>query len=137
MITKILLFALVIVLVAAVVWVRIAPSTPEYWHRDPVGLADPRRPNFARVDRIVALSPQATRSAIDDAAQADGAQVLAGGDDFTTWMVRTPIMGFPDYISVRLIPVGDGTRIVALSRSRFGYGDLGVNRARLNRWLPN
>jgi uncharacterized protein (DUF1499 family) len=43
-------------------------------------------------------------------------------------------MGYPDYISVRVLPAGEGQETVAaLSRSRFGQSDLGVNAARLAR----
>lgn len=136
MITKIIVTLVVLALAGAVIWVRIAPSTPAYWHRDPVTMPDPRRPNFARVDRIVTMSLAEVDAAISTAARAEGAEVLADDGGFTTWLVRTPVMGFPDYVGIHLIPVGEATRIVALSRSRFGYGDMGVNRARLNRWLP-
>lgn len=46
------------------------------------------------------------------------------------------ILRFPDVIDVRAVPVGDKAATIALySRSVVGYGDLGINEARLKRWL--
>jgi uncharacterized protein (DUF1499 family) len=42
----------------------------------------------------------------------------------------------PDRITVELIDLGDGRSTLALhSAARYGFADLGVNRARLRRWL--
>jgi uncharacterized protein (DUF1499 family) len=49
---------------------------------------------------------------------------------------RSPIMRFPDVITVRIIPLGPAHSTLAIySRSIYGYSDLGVNRARVTRWL--
>lgn len=135
------LFALLFVCLLALglgfaAYVRLAPSDPARWHVDPLTAPDPDSPNFARVDRVVALPPAEVAALIADRARAEGAVVLAQGGTGTTWIARTPIMRYPDYVSIRLIPEDTGTRIVAFSRSRFGFGDRGVNRARLGRWLP-
>ena len=50
-------------------------------------------------------------------------------------MSRTRWIGFPDYITVSAVPAPGGAQLAVLSRLRFGRGDLGVNRARLDRWL--
>lgn len=43
---------------------------------------------------------------------------------------------FADDVSVRFIDDGNGTATLAIySRSRLGYGNLGVNRGRVQRWL--
>ena len=44
-------------------------------------------------------------------------------------------MGFPDAISIRLMPEGAGTKLEIFSRSRYGYSDLGVNAARVAAWI--
>jgi uncharacterized protein (DUF1499 family) len=45
-------------------------------------------------------------------------------------------MGFPDYVSVRFLDLGDGeTGVAVYSRARYGQSDLGVNRARVENWL--
>jgi uncharacterized protein (DUF1499 family) len=46
------------------------------------------------------------------------------------------LMRFPDTIDVEIVPVGDDKSTLAIySRSLVGHGDLGVNRARIERWL--
>lgn len=127
---------LALVVAAFVLWVRFAPSDPARWHVDPATAIDPTTPNFARVDRIVALPLPEVVARIATQAAREGAERLAGDDTHATWIARTRVMRYPDYISLRLTPEGDGTRIQALSRARFGYGDQGVNAARLARWLP-
>ena len=118
------------------IWVRVAPTDAAAWHVDPVTAPDTGRPNMARVDRVVAGAPAEVAQAIAALAEEEGAERIAGDALFGTWMVRTALMRYPDYVSIRLLPEGDGTRVQAFSRSRFGYGDAGVNRARLRRWLP-
>jgi uncharacterized protein (DUF1499 family) len=46
------------------------------------------------------------------------------------------VFGFVDEIAIRVLPAGDGgATFVAYSKSRVGYYDFGVNRARLERWI--
>jgi uncharacterized protein (DUF1499 family) len=52
-------------------------------------------------------------------------------DGWITYIVRTKWMGFPDYVTVQ--SKSDGVRIH--SRLRFGRSDIGVNAARLDRWI--
>jgi uncharacterized protein (DUF1499 family) len=52
------------------------------------------------------------------------------------YIQRSRLMGFPDTIVVRFFERPDGCSTLALySRSQLGKGDLGVNRARIERWL--
>ena len=49
---------------------------------------------------------------------------------------RSRIMRFPDTITAKFIPQGEGRSTVAIySRARYGYRDFGVNQARIARWL--
>jgi uncharacterized protein (DUF1499 family) len=48
-----------------------------------------------------------------------------------TWVARSALWGFPDYITAEAGPKG----LAVWSRLRFGRSDLGVNRARLEDWL--
>lgn len=131
-----LLSVLVIAALAVALWIRFAPSDPARWHVDPLTAPDPATPNFARADRIVALPPAQAAEILASRARAEGAILLAGDAVHATWIARSRLMRYPDYVSLRLIPEGEGTRIVAFSRARFGSGDMGVNAARLARWLP-
>ena len=52
------------------------------------------------------------------------------------YIQRSRLMGFPDTIVVRFFERPGGQSTVALySRSQLGRSDLGVNRARIERWL--
>ncbi len=46
------------------------------------------------------------------------------------------LVGFPDTITVRFLPAGEGRSTVAIySRSHYGRSDLGVNEKRIRAWL--
>jgi uncharacterized protein (DUF1499 family) len=52
------------------------------------------------------------------------------------YQVLTPVIHFPDAVTVRLLPENEGRTTVAIySRSHYGYGDLGENRRRVRSWL--
>ncbi len=146
-----MLAALVLVLGAlalvGLLYVRLAPSNPSRWHVDPLKAKRPDRPNAflmqpgadrnaAHVfetdaknlalafDRLALSQPRVSR--------------LAGTPEklFTTYIARSPLIGFPDYISVRAVDLGQGRAALAIfSRARFGYSDLGVNKKRILDWL--
>jgi len=134
-IVLIVLVALALAFVGFALWVRIAPNDAAYWHVDPATTPDPRSPNFARMDHVTSLAPAQAAAAIAAQARSEGASLMAGDEMFGTWLARTRVMGYPDFVSLRLSPEAGGTRVVAFSRSRFGYSDQGVNRARLRRWI--
>lgn len=49
---------------------------------------------------------------------------------------RSRVIGFPDRVTVRFIPLGQELSTLAIySRSLYGRSDFGVNRARVKRWL--
>jgi hypothetical protein len=47
-------------------------------------------------------------------------------------VARSPILGFPEDVVVRIRPTSDGTRIDVRSASRYGRNDLGSNAARVS-----
>lgn len=48
------------------------------------------------------------------------------------YIVRTPTIGWPDTVNIKVIPHGPGhSAVLAYSRSKFGGRDFGVNKARL------
>lgn len=52
------------------------------------------------------------------------------------YIQRSETMSFPDTIDVRFITVTESTSTLAVySRSQIGYGDMGVNLARVKRWI--
>ncbi|MEM0943455.1 MAG: hypothetical protein AAGI70_05855, partial [Pseudomonadota bacterium] len=65
---------------------------------------------------------------------------LAPGGADRAFVQRSANVGFPDVISVSALDLGAGdagarSGLVIFSRSVYGYGDLGVNKARVRRWL--
>ncbi len=142
----------VAVALAAMAYVRLAPSPPERWHLDPLTAPATGRPNSWRIvpqgvdgARADAQGPEfavlAERlaQALDAVALGEPrTRRLAGRpeDLWTSYVQRSRVMGFPDYISVRALDLGDGRAGLAIyARARFGQSDLGVNRARVERWL--
>jgi uncharacterized protein (DUF1499 family) len=58
-----------------------------------------------------------------------------GGHRFI-FIQRSFLFRFPDIVTVQLIPLDGGRSTLAiLSRSRYGRSDLGVNGARVRRWI--
>jgi uncharacterized protein (DUF1499 family) len=85
-----------------------------------VGAADLAR----AFDKAVASEPRLTLVATSD----QGAS--------RRYIQRSRLLGFPDTIVVRFFERAGGHSTLALySRSQLGKGDLGVNRARIERWL--
>jgi uncharacterized protein (DUF1499 family) len=52
------------------------------------------------------------------------------------YVQRSRLLRFPDLITVRFVPIDDTHATLAIySRSVYGKGDMGVNRARVEDWL--
>lgn len=131
------LIAAALLLAAGFAWVNLAQADPARWHIDPTSGATTGRPNEARATVETGLPPAEALAALASAAGAEPrTRVLAGAPEegLVTFEQRSRLVGFPDYVSVRAEPAGQGARVTLWSRSRYGYGDMGVNRARLERW---
>lgn len=135
---------LLLAVLAAAAWVRLAPADPDVWHVDPAtdaaadgvvraGTGD------ARVALLVPVAPEAALARLDAVARATPrTRVLAGSpaEGRITWVTRSLVWGFPDYTTASATAgEGDGTRIDIRARLRFGGSDMGVNAARLKDWI--
>ncbi len=93
---------------------------------------DVEPPEFSKpADELyrIAQAAVASEPRLEKVAAADARQTLR-------YIQRSRIMGFPDTINVKVVPLPDGGSTVLLySRSQLGRGDMGVNRARIERWL--
>ncbi len=79
---------------------------------------------FAAWRALVAAQPRAT------VIGTDRSRLLILAQD------RTPLLGFVDTISLRVLPApGGGSSFAAYSHSNIGLSDLGTNRKRLERWI--
>ena len=82
----------------------------------------------AALGKVIASEPGIERVASDDATSTD------------RYVQRTALLRFPDTIVVRTIALSaqDGaprSTLALYSRSQLGHSDLGVNKARIERWL--
>jgi uncharacterized protein (DUF1499 family) len=73
---------------------------------------------------MIASEPRITRVATEDAPMTE------------RYVQRSALLHFPDTIVVRFFERPGGHSTLALySRSQLGHGDMGINRARIERWL--
>jgi uncharacterized protein (DUF1499 family) len=131
-----------------------AGHDPDLWHVDPLTVERPASPNTyyvapqAMVEAAVDMeaptyaAPAAIMAkAFDDFVLTQPNTILLARSDDGTWATyvqRTPSLKMPDYISVKFIDLEGGRSTIAIySRSRFGYGDMGVNKARISVWLQS
>lgn len=145
------LVALAALLAGFAAYVRLAGDDPARWHVDPITAAPTGNPNSWRVGPegegqpvdapapVFALEAGDLAAALDRVALGDvRTKRLAGApeDLWVTYVQRSRLMGYPDYVSVRVVPLGPGRATLAIySRARYGQSDLGVNRARVEKWL--
>jgi hypothetical protein len=134
----VLIWILAALVLGGLAFIRLVPSDPARWHVDPVTVADPAKPHFARlVPGMVTGADVASLAAAADAAMLalPRTTLLAGSvaQGHMTYITRSRLMGYPDYTSIRVLPGASGATLGAFARSRFGTSDLGVNAARLDR----
>ena len=149
-----LVIALMVALGAVYVRVATVSHDPAEWHVDPFEIERPITPNTyyvapsSMVDADVDLQAPVYSAPAEVMAAAFEQYVLtqpnvvliAGSaeESWFTFVQRTPVLRVPDYISVKFINFEDrGSTMAIYSRSRFGYGDMGVNKARVDLWLQS
>ncbi len=125
------IWIIVALFLAALAYVRFAPSDPAVWHVQPNVVADKDFGNGAT--RQVDVGADGLRRLAAVAADDPRTTTLAGSiqDGMITFVTRTRTIGFPDYTTA----YQDGETLKILGRSRFGRKDFGVNAARLERWI--
>lgn len=144
-----ILVAVVVALFASsIAIVRSLSHDVATWHVDPQTAPDPSTPNWYRAvpggdhpAPVFGVSVDELASAFDRVVAKQSSIELLQDDRPTggpvTWVQRSTLFGFPDYISVSFLPVGDGTEstVAVFSRARVGQSDLGVNEKRVTAWL--
>ena len=124
---------------------------PARWHVDPATARPGGNPNeyfaappgatAAPADaetRLYPESPRALLARFDAIARAQPrTRVVAGDPDslMITYVQRSRVFGFPDYLTVKAVFTEGGAGLIIWSRARYGRGDFGVNRARVEAWL--
>lgn len=131
---------------AVMLYIRYTPTDPAAWHVDPRAATRPDTPNSWLIRPVGgdAAAPEFALAAPELAALVDAViaaqprtHPIAGSVEagHITYVTRTPIMGYPDYVSVRVFATATGAGLAMFSRSRFGHSDLGMNRRRLDDWM--
>lgn len=141
-----ILLLLVVAFVGFAAYVRLAPSDPARWHVDPETAVEEGRkndfivkPGGAGADiasPVFSDTPEVLLARFRAAALGEpGVTVLSEEGGFVTFVARTKLMGYPDFVSVKAVPAEGGAALFIHSRSRFGSDDFGVNAARVSAWL--
>lgn len=118
-----LIWLIMVATVAFAAYVRFAPSNPDHWHVDPID-------SSKRMEAGVLVRMPVDLAVLHAAMMtAPRVRVLAGSvqDGHITYVARSKLWGFPDYISVKQT----GSNLAVYSRQRFGSSDHGVNARRL------
>ncbi len=127
-----LIFGLIVLLVVAGMgYIRLAPSDASRWHQMPDEISDQDLTGGAM--RVIP-SDEGTLERLDAIIRATPrTHVLAGapGEGMITYVTRSAFFGFPDYTTLRRA----GDQLEIYGRLRFGSSDLGVNAARIDGWL--
>ena len=129
MIKGMMLVALIVAVFLA--YVRLAPHNTQVLHRVPEVKQDQ---DFAGgAVRVVPYTVELFTTLNQVAQSAPRSTRLAGAveDGHVTYVVRSLVFGFPDYVTVWT----DKETIVLYSRLRFGGSDMGVNKKRLETWI--
>ena len=143
---KTLLILLLLAVAGFMLYVRFTPSDPALWHVDPRAIPKPDKPNHWLIRPVggdarppnYRLEAPRLAAAIDEVLRDQPrTQRVAGSVEsgHMTYLTRTPLMGYPDYVSIRVYATEMGSSFAAFSRSRFGQSDLGANRKRMEAWL--
>lgn len=139
MLKKILIGAGVIA-VAGVAYVRLSPTDLATFHVAPIATeaGDTAGAQSFKAARQITTPAADILRAVDQVARdTDRTRLVAGsvGEGLMTYETRSALMGYPDYTTVTVTDGAEGPLLVINARSRFGQGDAGVNRARVEDWL--
>ncbi len=128
--------------------VRTLSHDVEQWHVDPQTAPDPSTPNWHRVlpggenPAPVFDVPATDLASAFDRVVGEQSSIELLKDDRSsggpvTWVQRSALFGFPDYISVSFLSLDDDAKstLAIFSRARIGKSDLGVNEKRVTAWL--
>lgn len=144
-----ILFAVAVAFFAgSIAVVRSLSHDVAQWHVDPQTAPDPSTPNWYRVvpdgenaAPVFDVAASDLASAFDRVVDGQPRIELLQDDRASggpvTWVQRSALFGFPDYISVTFVPMADGSAstLAVFSRARVGQSDLGVNEKRVTAWL--
>jgi hypothetical protein len=143
---KLLSILVLMLVVLGFAYIRFAPNDPAAWDVDPltairVGAGGwiVRPEGGDAPSPVVPGDPEDVLAALDRIALATPRTSLFAGSVLSgrvTYVTRSLIMGWPDFTTITVLAApGGGSLPVLFARQRFGDGDMGVNRARVEAWL--
>lgn len=136
-----LIFLVLFLAVALILWLRFSPLDRDVWHVDPavsdaggedgvrfVGLDAPRYPADAEevLETFAAIAREEPRTRVLEGAVDEG---------LMTFVARSPVLGLPDLITVKAVNEGAATKLSIVARPRYALSDAEANADRLDRWL--
>lgn len=135
------LFLVLILVLAGIVWVRFAPIDRDAWHVDP-GEADvPAGSGLRFIGREAPRYPAETEVVLANFAQIaedePNTRYLEGDLDegMMTFVTRSKVLGLPEIITVKAVSEGRLTKLSIVSRARYGISGARRGGERLDRWL--
>ncbi|WP_294221102.1 DUF1499 domain-containing protein [uncultured Shimia sp.] len=125
------LWLIPILAIGFALYVRLAPSDPARWHKEPQVAHDSDTENSAR--RLVMSGRDGLARFHQVAVGTPRTTVLEGSVEhgMVTYVTRSNLMAYPDYTTA----YQDGDMLKIYGRSRFGRKDFGVNAARVEAWI--
>lgn len=137
--------ALAVVFIAFAVFVR-ASGGDQAFHFDPAKaeergkqndfIVSPTGEGVDLASPVFEMTPDALMARFKEIAlAAPNTALVAESDGYATYVQRSKLMAYPDYISVRAVEAEGGSALFVYSRARYGRSDLGVNEKRVSAWL--
>lgn len=133
-----------LIFIAIAGYIRLAGENARIWHVDPEHVARTGKPNDFyvapdggdMVSPVYPMPPEELMARFRKVALSEPRVTILGErDGFATFVQRSRLMAFPDYISVKAVKAPGGSQLYVYSRSRYGFSDMGVNKARVLDWL--
>ena len=137
--------ALAVAFIAFAIYVRSAGNEGQF-HFDPAKaeergkqndfIVSPSGESVDMASPLYDMTPDALMARFREVALAASATSLVSEEGgYVTFVQRTKLMAYPDYVSARAVAVDGGAALYIYSRSRFGRKDFDVNKARVLAWL--
>ena len=127
---------LLVLLLGLLAYIRFAPVQASVFHQPSKEKApgDYQQPGGFEAVRLITVPGPEILAALETRALATPrTRLLAGSSDagMITFVTRSAIWGFPDFTTAAV----SGDLLHIHGRLRFGYADMGVNKARVLAWL--
>ncbi len=142
---KYTLLIIAFILIAAAAVVRVKPLDPADLHLDPETAQKPSVRGHILVREGEEIEPPVFNASREMLAEKLESIILAAprtsklsgelSETYATYVTRSKLWGFPDIASVKIVEENGKSRVLVLSRLRYGEADFGVNKARVIDWL--